>query len=238
MSLEQEENVTRVSILGDSISTFEDCHPPGYKVYYEGSAKAKYSLFTAEKTWWGQVITALGARLCVNNSYSGSRVCGTDYYCGCSKARTSGLHSHYGSPDVILIYMGCNDFGFGEEPEQSGGDERCAFRPAYTRMLRLIKENYPAAKVVCGTLMRPCIRFRPEWTLPRNALGYALGDYNNIIREVCEQQGCLLADLERAFPGMRYETLDGTHPDVVGHRTMAKAWLCSLARLDFELLDY
>ena len=77
-----------ISVLGDSISTFEGCNPPGYKVYYDIDRQQANAIYIPGKTWWGRVIDALGGRLCVNNSYSGSLVSGAQYHSGCSDERT------------------------------------------------------------------------------------------------------------------------------------------------------
>ena len=222
-----------ISVLGDSISTFEGCNPPGYKVYYDIDRQQANAIYIPGKTWWGRVIDALGGRLCVNNSYSGSLVSGTQYHSGCSDERTSGLHNASCRPDIILIYMGFNDYGYCAEPEFVRGEERDAFEPAYRRMLALIRKNYPEAEVVCGTIMRSCLRFDDAWVFPERFSGFELTRYNGIIRRVCEEQGCLLADLSSL--GMLYETLDGSHPTSEGHKTMAAAWIKCLAGLGFDV---
>ena len=222
-----------ISILGDSISTFSGKNPPGYSVYYDRRMQSANSLYFAGKTWWGRVIKALGGKLCVNNSYSGSRVCGADHVSGCSEERTGGLHTPSHRPDVILIYMGFNDFGYGMTPDYAEGDERMAFDSAYKRMLDSVRRHYPEAKIIGGTVMRSFLRGDDDWIFPESFCGTELERYNEVIRRVCREENCLLADLSAL--GKLYETLDGVHPTAEGHKTIAEAWIESLAGLGFDI---
>lgn len=52
-------------------------------------------------------------------------------------------------------------------------------------------------------------------------------DYNQAIRKACKECHTELADL--AETGILYETLDGSHGTVKGHREMAQAWKKALA---------
>ena len=55
-----------VSIVGDSISTFEGFNPPGYAVFYDKEMIERNGLRTVYDTWWAKVNQALHAFLCVN----------------------------------------------------------------------------------------------------------------------------------------------------------------------------
>ena len=61
----------KVSILGDSISTYIGYNPRGYAVYYKDDKAYDNEINSVNDTWWKQVIDGLGGELCVNNSYSG-----------------------------------------------------------------------------------------------------------------------------------------------------------------------
>ncbi|HAL58343.1 MAG TPA: GDSL family lipase, partial [Sarcina sp.] len=102
-----------VSVLGDSISTFEGYNPEDYAVYYDKYMQDWNGLRNVEDTWWARVIRSLHARLCVNNSYSGSRVTGETFPAGASEERLRNLGTEENDPDLILIYMGLNDFAGG-----------------------------------------------------------------------------------------------------------------------------
>lgn len=91
-------------------------------------------------------------------------------------------------------------------------------------MLRRIKKNYPAVKIVCATLL---LGYRKDGEGKLNA-GSAIAefDYNNVIRLAVKEENCLIADL--AASGKCYETLDGCHPTKIGHRLIAELWVNNL----------
>ena len=60
-----------VSILGDSISTFEGYIPEGYLAYYPGN---DMTLDDVNDTWWMKMLQNTGMELLVNGSWSGSLV--------------------------------------------------------------------------------------------------------------------------------------------------------------------
>ncbi len=204
-----------ISVLGDSISTFYGFNPPGYAVYYEEMMQAQNGLKGVQDTWWAQVIQALDGVLCVNNSYSGSLVSGAEFPAGCHDERLLNMKKDGKSPDIILIYFGYNDFGNGIDPQ--------CFEDAYVLMLQKLKKYYPAAKILCATLMRTALRGREEWEFPECLSGVPLEAYNQAIRRAVQQCGCLSADIGAL--GCRYETLDGAHPTAKGHAALADAWL-------------
>ena len=105
----EEKGKLKISIMGDSISTFEEFNPPHYKVFYTLSMAKANGLQSVDDTWWKQVIDGLGGELCVNNSYSGSTVVGIGEMPACSEQRCEGLHFDNNTPDIVLIYMGTND---------------------------------------------------------------------------------------------------------------------------------
>ncbi len=223
-----------VSIVGDSISTFQGCNPPGYAVYYNREMCARNGLTGVKDTWWAQVNQYLGADLCVNNSFSGSRVTGEGFPSAVSAERLSHLRTEEHSPDMILIYMGFNDYGYGVKVSEGsfisvGGQNRRIFSDAYDILLSELKRRYPDADIVCGTLMRTFISYNAGWTFPEACVGGIFEDFNTAIRKACAHQGCLLADVSAG--GKPYETLDGAHPTADGHRTIAEAWIGCLRQL-------
>ena len=222
-----------VSILGDSISTYEGYNPPGYAVYYSGEVLAENGLRSVYDTWWAKVNQALHAHLCVNDSYSGSKVSGSAFPAGVSRRRLDHLARPPYSPDLILVYLGFNDFGYGVKLCRNEAERRdpdpSVFRDAYALMLEGLKRRYPKSAVVCATLMRGAVRGYPEWVFPERLAGIALERYNQEIRDAAARQGCFLADLSALE--LRYETLDGAHPTVRGHQSIADAWIRRLGEL-------
>lgn len=211
----------KISILGDSISTYEGYQPYGYSVYYREERIYENDLESVKDTWWMQVIDALGGELCANDSFSGSTVTGDFFPAACSDKRCSALGE---DPDLILIYIGSNDRGFEasvgmEDPADSHG-----FYGAYRLMLKKIKKNYPSSKIVCGTL--PMGRLKEDDPTRYDRFMREDPRYDEAIVRAAADEGCLLADV--ASFGERYETLDFCHPTKEGHKTLASLWLKSL----------
>ena len=62
----------KLSILGDSISTFDGYIPTDYNIFYPGSG----DISTVEKTWWWQVMNSTGMELNANASSSNTTITG------------------------------------------------------------------------------------------------------------------------------------------------------------------
>lgn len=223
-----------VSIVGDSLSTYEGFNPAGYAVFYDRQMQMKNDVNSVYDTWWAKVNQALRAYLCVNNSYSGSKVTGYDFPSASSESRTGTLHTADYIPDIILIYIGFNDFGNGV-PIHDKGLHKCFkndmrfFADAYSKMVSDVKRNYPNATIVCATLMRTYIAKNEQWVFPENFAGVKFEEYNQAIRRVCRKENCFLADI--GAMGISYETLDGSHPTRKGHITLSRAWIQNLSKL-------
>lgn len=223
-----------VSILGDSISTYSGFIPDGYAVYYDQEMQKQNGLTSVYDTWWAKVNQAFDAFLCVNNSYSGSEVSGWDFPAGCCRERIMHLRTSEYSPDLILIYMGFNDFGYGMliscAPLSNYGQTNLLFfEDAYHQMLTGLRFFYPYAKIVCATLMRTTLKQNNQWLFPDRLGGICIDDYNNAIQRASVNCHVDLADLAKR--DRRYETLDGTHPTAKGHQTIADEWIDCLSRL-------
>ena len=155
----------RISIFGDSYSTFEDYITPAtnepWYYWQTNPRKTKGNdVMHPDQTWWWQVIERLGARLETNNSYSGSTIGYTGYV-----IPETGKHDNYkprsfitrapnlGSPDIILVCAGTNDSWDGEELGEykySGFTDAdlFTFRPAMAKWCLTMKELYPRQRIV------------------------------------------------------------------------------------------
>ena len=150
----------KISVLGDSISTFSGYTTPD-GVFYDLFAMAMAELRGVEDTWWMRVIRGWTACWTSTIPFPAPQyriVTGTlppappqlsptaftapsNYLSGCSDHRTS----HLGHPDIILIYMGTNDAGYGIPLHEFDRD--------YRLMLQKLRRNYPNAAIWCGTLL-------------------------------------------------------------------------------------
>ena len=157
----------RVSILGDSYSTFKGWIPEGNAIYYP-QTKGNNDVKNAEECWWHLVTAAIGGELEKNESWSGSTICYTGYAKG-PEARVpiAGLEKHadysnrsfvnrsnkLGNPDIILICGATNDSWCGAPlGEYVYGNQTTEqlyyFRPAMAKLLADLRMNYPNAKLL------------------------------------------------------------------------------------------
>ncbi len=221
-----------VSILGDSISTFKDYNPVGYEVFYDWYTQKKNGLKGMEDTWWGRVMKEYGLTLCVNDSFSGSKVTGNSFPAAFCEERLNNLHKDGLYPDYILVYIGFNDFGYGEPIrtyKKSDDVDLRLFEGAYDYMVKRLSEVYKGSKIICGTLMRTKLHGRTLWQFPESFGDFSFNEYNQVIRKACRDHGVYLADLEAL--DARYDTLDGTHPTAEGHKTIADAWISCVSEI-------
>lgn len=222
------------SILGDSISTYYGYNPDGFSVFYDVPCCQRNGLQTVNDTWWMQVINHYNGILGINNSYSGSRVSGKTFPSANQENRLLYLKSeNETSPDYILIYLGFNDFGAGVHinPNRMSFHKTVDyFGKAYNVFLQRLKKLFPESVIICGTLMRTYIGSKSEWVFPDYHNGHTPFDrYNDVIADTCRRNAVCLADLSKL--SIKYETQDGSHPTVTGHKEIAGAWILSLDEL-------
>lgn len=207
-----------ISVLGDSISTFEGFTPPS-GVYYAPSFGSITGVCSAEDTWWMQVIRATGGVLLVNNAWSGSTVSAAGALPACSPSRIRKLAAEGKTPAQVLILSGLNDVNQWIPP--------AVFSADYQTMLCRIREAYPKAQVTCGTLVTGYLSNTP-FTRSIALFRARLLPYNDGIRQAAAATGCTLADLARDH--VTYAAMDGLHPNGEGMRQLAQAWLKSLTQ--------
>lgn len=216
------------SIVGDSISTLEGFNPDGYKVFYYGERKPLSAIHSPEDTWWGKVISHFEGKLLVNASWSGSWVAKLPdrdglFPSGCSDERTSALHKDGIIPDVILVFLGTNDFMFGVSPTYEGDIQilkQQSFTYAYDIMLEKLKRNYPEAEIYCATLCTAFMEKNTDFSFSEERWNSRMEDFNSIIRKKAREKGAKLIDLYSY--GRPYDSIEGCHPTAKGMETIAE----------------
>lgn len=203
----------KISILGDSISTFKGVTTDDPNTFYGRVMCEKGGFSGVEDTWWMRVVNGLGGVFERDNAFAGS--CVTDG-CGlgrgmCSEERTGAL----GTPDVILIFAGANDMGF-NVPEAE-------FRAAYRLMLSRLKAKHPAAEIWCGTLINGRKVLDDEPFFMNEEPKKELEPFSGIIRDCAAEAGARVVDM--AASGLIYDTIDGCHPTAHGMEQLAGLWL-------------
>lgn len=232
------------SVFGDSISTFKGVTDPRNACYYDALDTNGNGITDPSQTWWMRVIDAEGGRLISNVAFSGSMVAGAGFPAGRSPERAQqALGAHGEEPDVILVFIGINDYGWGSaRAQEEGGSEASPakwagrdvlhaepgsappdgleeFASAYAEMLANLRAQAPHADIRCLTIPigRPP---GAETTAFCYALrGIPFEDYNEAIRACARAADADLVDI--SVLGYDYESTDGTHPTSLGMQQIA-----------------
>ncbi len=228
LNAHQEESLTgkKISILGDSISTFTGYIPvaDGVNLEHASFYPERGAIKDVNETWWMQVITELGGSLGINDSWSGSRVLNTQEENSgnlgpdaamASMTRIRNLGSN-GTPDIILFFGGTNDIAFGSplgsfDPATAPAEADLTankwdtYAEAYTAAILRIQHLYPDAQV-----------FAIEPT--ENTYYYdlaTLNRYGAVMEAICDHYGVTYVDLvEGGFTTAMLA--DATHPNASG----------------------
>ena len=149
------QNRPRVSVLGDSYSTFQGYIPEGNEAwYYTPVDTSRTDVDNVTQTWWWQVINQAGCLIEKNDSYSGATVSYHGYDNQDYSARSFITRlPRLGSPDVIFIFGGTNDDWAGAELGEYQYDhftqaDFYTYRPALAYLLQQAKERYPNVKIL------------------------------------------------------------------------------------------
>ncbi len=149
---------TKVSILGDSYSTFEGYMSPSTNLSWynnpDNKSAAENDVKDVEQTWWKQLIKDTDMELERNNSYSGATVCTTGYRKEDFSDRAFIFRlGNLGNPDIIIVLSGTND-SWAKSPigdfkyEGWTKEDLSQFRPAFAYMMHQLKALYPKARII------------------------------------------------------------------------------------------
>lgn len=219
-----------ISILGDSISTFEGYIPKadGVNLSHRSRYPQADLLCDVSETWWMKVITELGGVLAVNDSWAGSTVSnyrdenekdfGPDAAMA-SLTRIENLGSK-GSPDLIFLFGGTNDAGKmiekGEFNKEYSIDltrrKWDSFADAYCETLQRLRYFYPDTEVIALT--------------PSVSGGYydnsRLSEFADLVLEICSHYQTKCIDIRRC--GISLDMLPDTlHPNAEGMERISRA---------------
>lgn len=200
----------KISIIGDSISTFEGYNPEGFLTKYPfGNVKK------VEQTWWKQLIDNNSWELVDNNSYSGSRVSNTSIIQAPNSnfADDSRLYNY--ESDIIIIFGGTNDFGaILNQPSLQ------EFTEKYNYMVStLIKKNPNTILYLCTPLVRHDIKKAQKHQ-------FKLIEVSKTIKRICKANNeCKLIDLyKHKIKISDFFFVDGLHPNAKGMKILSK-WI-------------
>ena len=143
----------RISILGDSYSTFTGYIPAEYEQWYTGDTRMT-DVTDVRQTWWWQVIHDGGYLLEKNDSYSGATISYHGYHDADYSDRSFITRlTRLGSPDILLIFGATNDSWAGAEAgsykyEGQSREDLFTFRPAMARLLSEAQSRFPNVRIV------------------------------------------------------------------------------------------
>lgn len=229
----------RLSILGDSISTYEDVSNStsindtlGTNDVWYRSGQLKLA-----DTWWKQTIDYAGMQLLVNNANSGSSVTDIRTNRVPGYIRCDQLHSNVGervNPDIIAVYMGTNDYLSNcpcDESVDSTVYDRVTtngFTPGATDfvdacalMMYKMTEEYPEAKIFVFTV--------PQMSVDNPT---SRNNINGVLRELSANFGAEVVELaETDLDEYAKYTADGIHPTALGMDVMTERFISALERV-------
>lgn len=226
----------KLSVFGASMCTYDGYsnnteHNPtiGANKQYYGSPESenvKCRDLTVGETFWGRLIDKYEMTLCVNNSWSGSKILDDNPAAAGWNTRPTELHRADGTePDLIVSFMGNNDFTK-ERPAgeitaelftcaEAEGFVPSTFAEGYAVMLRKITKRYPNAKVFL---------FNMAWRTEEKS--ELLIKYNEIIEQCAAHYGAHVIRLtESRMSRTNYAkyTCDGKlHPNAEGMKIWAE----------------
>lgn len=136
----------KISILGDSLSTFEGYIPSQNISYYPN---VNNDVNSVKQTWWDILLNTINATLEINNSFSGSKVSGTDASSFITR------HTELGNPEYIIIHGGTNDASWANVPagelhfDSPLNDLNInEFSDAYDFLIRSILDKYKYTNII------------------------------------------------------------------------------------------
>lgn len=243
----------KVSFLGDSITTFNGWMPSSYATFYP-----RYTITDVEKTWWKQLLNTSGMELLVNASWSGSSVSSsrnsgvsndtTSAKMGSSDKRIADLSADGVTPDIIICFIGANDFADNVPTGSWDGTSLpmegkiSTFSEAYALMVSKVLKAYPKAEVYLCTILEATGSYNSMDDLSTGTFPCAFKDssdaivtidtYNQIIRKVASSMGVNVLDMHAC--GITYFNADTTlgdtlHPNGVGAVLMARKALAEIS---------
>lgn len=223
----------KLSLLGDSISTYIGYIPSGQTYEYNGNNQGVSSV---NDTWWMKLINALDMVLLVNNSWSGTCVTNIrDSVKGNDSNAVIRSELLGNNPDVIIFYMGINDFCFEAELGDYEGltpvpSDMTKFSSAYAMALDKMMAKYPEAEIWCATLPQ-CERNGTTGAPEINDAGISLVTFNERIKKLALTFGAKILDFAQS--GLTYHNMNiymgdwesgterGLHPNADGMSVLA-----------------
>ena len=220
----------KISILGDSISTFWGYIPTADGINLEHRSRYPQDnlLCDVNETWWMKLINVLGAELGVNDSWAGSTVSNfrdhneKDFGPDAAMASLTRIRNlgARGIPDLILFFGGTNDAGKMIEKGSFDPNHELdlsaykwdSFADAYAETILRLKHFYPDAEIIALS--------------PSISGGYydngRLSEFADLAVQICSYYEIKCADIRSS--GLTFDLLPDTlHPNAEGMELIYKS---------------
>jgi lysophospholipase L1-like esterase len=217
-----------VSILGDSISSYQGTYPNGESVsvwYPTGD------IDSVDKMWWKIICDKIGMNWLVNNSISGSRLTSGAPGSVLDYNRHRSLHTAEREPDIIFVEIGGNDifqisnlgnYNASNDPEFAAVMENVdvtSLRGAYGKMLYEMRTRYLNATIFCCTLP-----YNYTLTMNNPNFHFSLNEFNNIVRSMASAYACNVLEWGKSVITIESDSIYLPylgHPNALGMQAMA-----------------
>lgn len=234
----------KVSIMGDSISSYIGYVPEGYAYYYNGNNSGVNNV---NQMWFNVLCDKLKTELLMINAYSGSAVTQLEDSAHVnripmsSNERCSNMGIGSTTPDIIIIQGGLNDYTYAlsEQSEpiawngKTAATEGANFTETYACMIRKLQNNYPNCIIVClsTTFSERGVDNGFTYTHSVGNRVYTQNDYDMAIKSVCEKMHAVYLDLSNTgfnrfnfYPTYAIDSnVTPTHPNATGQYVLGKA---------------
>lgn len=202
-----------LSIIGDSISTYEGYIPKGHLHFPEYSPSGSVNV---NQTWWKKTVNDLGCRLGVNNSYSGT--CVMSQYGAYTSSETlqrlrKCMRTDNIPPDIIIVFMGMNDCLI----ENVSTDQ---FAKSYRNMIENLQTLYPDAVLFFATLSYE-YNYEAKGTEALKKHLESKEVMSGIIRDLAKEYNHQVIEFASAFNSKEY-LLDTVHTNYKGMEKLAE----------------
>ena len=215
----------RMSVIGDSTSTFEGYPKSGNNEYPVNSSTWASPVKTDKDMWWYKVANKMGMQIDTINAYGGRRfTTGGNYTSFIDAAKD------FGSPDVVFIKGGINEilhtngnslgnYDFGNATDTS------KLRHAIQIVINNIRTTLPNIKAIF--FCTPVASNKDIFTAASNGISYY--DIVDSIKEICDAYGVICIELHKCGITKNNQSTylgDGIHPNGNGMNLISN-FICS-----------